>query len=523
VLPPTPQQVAVGAVVEIEGAYYAVEPTANPEPEAELQLQTPNPEQEKISLLEAEDVALDFLGRAQATNKTISNMTRGQTRLRLEGKNQAEQTRLGEAIEASGKNRLHFRRVAKKHFGLSRGIETEEIVVSKTIEAKGVEEQVIEVVATEPERQAELVESHKLFLKEYEDKPARRKTRSTEIAQEIAALKVEADTNPVTEDTTPGKLGRVAVNEAHDAPEEAPRPLTDVVYMDGDAVQLETLVSPEFDPEQVLTMTDYLIQIGTRMTIAPREDSTEDSALNVHRKDFTRAAPAHVAEGLYWTGNRERPEKLVVKVREWYCDLDRSIYRGIVPFSTDVTVSEELFEAIVGSPPWFSNKIANRTEKANENPVVEKAEDLGGESALYALAAKHLLLEEYDVQLLDERRQLVAVRNNLNPSLPINPKRVKNLESYRLAAITAIQTMVRLSGKVRGYGTNEAQDTWNAVFSETHRSREAPRNFITYAGMAINYNDAVRGKINQSIHGIGREVAVQAPFAIHNIDRVYTD
>jgi hypothetical protein len=296
-----------------------------------------------------------------------------------------------------------------------------------------------------------------------------------------------------------------------------------VVYIANRPRRLADLISPEFDPEQVFTMTEYLGEIGTRMAIAPREDSTDDRALNVHGKDFARAALSHIAEGLYWTGNRPRPEKLVVKVREWYSDLDTSVYRGTVPFSTDVTVTEELYEAIVGNPAWFSNKIANRTEKANQGPVIEKNEDLGGESALYGLAEKHALLEDYDEVLLKERRQLVAVSRSLNPALAISPKRVKNLEAYRLAAITAIHTMVRLAGKVRGYGTNEMQDTWNAVFSETHRSPEAPRNFKAYTDMAINYNDAVRGKINQSIHGVGKEIAVQAPFAINNIDRVYKD
>ncbi|HVA11109.1 MAG TPA: hypothetical protein VNG32_02995, partial [Candidatus Dormibacteraeota bacterium] len=363
-LPATPEQVAV------EGAYYAAEPTAGPEPEAKLQPQTPDPEQEKqekIASLEAEGIALDFLGRAQATNKKISEMTRGQTRLRLDGKNHEEQARLGQAIETSGKNRFRFRRVAKKHFGLSIGIETEE--VTKTIEAKGVEEQVIKVVATEPERQAELVDSYKLFLKSYEDKPARRKTRRAEIVEEIAALKAEADINPATGDTTPSKLGRVAVNEASDTPEEAPRPLTDVVYMDGKAVQLETLVSPEFDPDQALTMTDYLREIASRMTIAPREDSTEDSALQVFGKDFARADPAHLLTGLIfpWTGTWVRPEIPIVEVREWYCDLDKSIYSGMVPFSTRLATSQELYDAIVGNSPWFTNRMANRVEKANED------------------------------------------------------------------------------------------------------------------------------------------------------------
>jgi hypothetical protein len=513
-LPEVSEQLVSGAEVEAEG----VESPVTPEQITE----TLSPEQEeKIAQLTAEDIALDFLGRAADTNTRIANMTKAQTRLRLDGKDQARQTSLGERIEKSERNRSAFDRVAKKHFAMSLGIETEEIIVEKFVQAKGVKKDVKEVVATEPARQAELTANYKPFLTTYKGK-RRREARRSEITQEIAAVKTRIDP---TSDITRTRLGEVAVvvHETQGDDQQAPAPLTDVVYIANHPRRLADLVSPEFDPEQVFTMAEYLGEIGTRMAIAPREDSTDDRALNVHGKDFARAALSNIADGLYWTDNRSRPKKLVVKVTEWYCDLDTSIYRGVVPFSTDVTVTEELYEAIVGNPAWFSHKIANRTEKANPGPVIEKNEDLGGESALYGLADKHPLLEVYDKELLEERHQLVAVSRSLNPDLAISPRRVKNLEAYRLAAITAIHTMVRLAGKVRGYGTNETQDTWNAVFSETHRSREAPRNFKAYTDMAIDYNDAVRGKINQSIHGIGNEIAIHAPFAINNIDRVYKD
>jgi hypothetical protein len=146
-LPIVPEQLVIGAEVEAEAAESPVTP--------ELITETLSPEQEeKIAQLKAEDTALYFLGRAAETSMTIARMTKGQTRLRLEGRDQAKQTSLGESIEKSKENRLDFRRVAKKHFALSLGIETKEIIVSKFVQAEGVKKDVKEVVATDPARQA---------------------------------------------------------------------------------------------------------------------------------------------------------------------------------------------------------------------------------------------------------------------------------------------------------------------------------------------------------------------------------
>ena len=44
-----------------------------------------------------------------------------------------------------------------------------------------------------------------------------------------------------------------------------------------------------------------------------------------------------------------------------------------------------------------------------------------------------------------------------------------------------------------------------------------------YTRLAIGYNDAVRGKINQSLNGITEELCHYAPLLMDNIDRVYVD
>lgn len=314
-----------------------------------------------------------------------------------------------------------------------------------------------------------------------------------------------------------------AIDERHGVL-QSPQPLTEVIYAARGVVRLEDLDWPNFDPERVTTMAEYIGEIGTRMADTPRESSTSDSALHAYGRDFERAEPSNLESGLYFTATdtRKRPKKAVVRVSEWYCDLDRRIYTGIMPFSTGITVSPELYEAFVQNAPFFSNKIANKTEKANdENPVIEQVEDLAGESVLYALINKHLLLEAYDQELLARRSQLAAVRKSLD--LPAQPKRIRNLEPYRLAAVTSIQAMARVACRGLRYGTNETQSTLNAIASNIHRSPDAADHLRAYSRMTMRYNDAVRGRINQSIHGIMGEIGLHAVHAINNIDREYED
>jgi hypothetical protein len=301
-------------------------------------------------------------------------------------------------------------------------------------------------------------------------------------------------------------------------------PLTEVVYAARGVVRLEDLTWSNFDPERVTTMAEYIGEIGTRMADEPRESTTKDSALHVFGRDFDRAEPSNLRKGLYFprTDTWKDPKKAVVRVSEWYCDLDRHVFNGIVPFSTGIAVSPELYEAFVQNAPYFSNKVTNTTEKANDqDPVIEQVEDLAGESALYALINKHLLLEDYDRDLLSERSVLTAVKRSLD--LPAQPRRIKNLETYRLAAVTSIQAMARIACKGLGFGTNQTQSTLNAIASNIHRSPDGVSHLRSYSRMAIGYNDAVRGRINQSIHGIGREIERHAVHAINNIDREYED
>ncbi len=290
------------------------------------------------------------------------------------------------------------------------------------------------------------------------------------------------------------------------------RPLLELISESRGVLEPKHLAFPYFDPEQVMTMAEYIGEIGARMADTPRESRTKDSALGIYGRDFRQAEPANLGRGLFFPPipRGVRPRKLVARVGGWS--------------SEGVAVSEELYEAIVFNAPYFSNKIANRTEKANgDDPVIEQVEDLGGESVLYALTDKHELLEAHDQELLSERAKLIAVWRSLSSDQPEQARRIKHLEPYRLAALTAIQSMVYVASKSLGYGTNQTRNTMLAVISDTHRAADARLRFRGLCRLAIRHNDAVRGKVTQSIHAIGAEISIHAEHAINNIDREYTD
>lgn len=299
--------------------------------------------------------------------------------------------------------------------------------------------------------------------------------------------------------------------------------IAEVLYANRGVVRLEDLEWPVFDPEQALTMPEYIGQLGVRMADQPRENTTTDSALHLYGRDFHQAEPRNLRHGLYFPRGKawRRPEKLVANVSMWYCDLSPGEYPGMVPFSTGVAVSENLYEEIVMNAPYYANKIANRTERKNlADPNIEAVEDLGGESVFYALAQKHEVLEARDQELLTERAALAAVNRSV---IQPEARRIVNLEPFRLLATMAIQDMVRVACRGLSYGTNQTQNTLNAVTSNIYRSPEGARWLGVYTSMAMDYNDAVRGKINQSIHGIFREMAHWREHLINNIDREYSD
>jgi hypothetical protein len=180
-LAPEPGKLAVSAAVEIEGAYYEAPPVAEPSSEPEVL----SPEQQRIANLKAEDVALDFLGRAAGTERRISSMFRGKYALEMSGVDEPKQVRLAERIERSEVTKARFKRVAKKHFGLSIGIETEEVKSIEFIESKGIEEEVIKVKAKDSSRQPELSSRYRTFLKDYKGSKKSREARRDEIAEQI--------------------------------------------------------------------------------------------------------------------------------------------------------------------------------------------------------------------------------------------------------------------------------------------------------------------------------------------------
>jgi hypothetical protein len=108
------------------------------------------------------------------------------------------------------------------------------------------------------------------------------------------------------------------------------------------------------------------------------------------------------------------PLKSVIRIREWRGDLRRSDYPGEEPFHTGVAVSEEVYEEIVRHAAYFANQIDNRTQrKRARKPNVEEAEDVAGESVIYALSDKHDALEARDQYILRRNSVLNAIHRSI--------------------------------------------------------------------------------------------------------------
>lgn len=297
-------------------------------------------------------------------------------------------------------------------------------------------------------------------------------------------------------------------------------PPAERLYMTGGVVRIEDLEWPVFDPEQPTTMAAYVGEIGIRMAGVPRESIAQDSALKLYRDDFRQAEPANLSQGLYFPEMR-KPKKSVVTIRGGYCDIDPDEAPGIVPVTTGVAVPEDIYEELVRSAPHFANQVDNRTQRAHSGErIVEAKADLGGESAVYALAAKHQLLEEREQNLLQVNSILRGVHMSVHRQ---SVHRILHLEEYRLAALSAIQEMARVACKVLGYGTTRTQTTLNAVASNIHRSSDRARWLRAYTTMAINYNEAVQGKVNQSIYACIEQIGEHREQLISSIDREYGD
>jgi len=284
--------------------------------------------------------------------------------------------------------------------------------------------------------------------------------------------------------------------------------VADKLYVNNGVVRVEDLDWPNFDPERPVTMEEYLHDIGARMAEDPRESLVTDGPLHLYGRDFEKASVDELTRGLYFPPRLrgERPRKMVIDVTG-RATLDQRKYPGVKREPERVAVSERIDRRIVGSAAHFIDRIAATTEGANlDNSNVEDRVNLGAESVFYGLSERQLILEALDRELLNQRHRLVAVKRSVNEGIN-DKKRIKNLEEFRLPATQAIQEMVRVSCRVKGYGTNDTQNTLNAVASNMHRSGKSLPGMVTmYTRLAIGYNDAVRGKINQSLNGITEEL-----------------
>jgi hypothetical protein len=313
-------------------------------------------------------------------------------------------------------------------------------------------------------------------------------------------------------------------------------PIYEAIYKADGVVRIEDLDWPDYDPERPYTLPEFLGEIGLRMSDVKRESAQTDSGLQVYGNDFERAEPSKIESNIYWPNysyltKSKRPVRYVVNPKEKYCDLepekadpkDPDQYPGLQDAYTGVAVNEEFKQFIIYSPADMTNSIANIVERPNDKHNVEEATVLGYVAASYVHVDNHQMLEDIDLELIEQKHKLHAVLNNVFTEARHEKKRAVSLDEYRVSALSAIQDMARISYRLARLGTTSTRGAMNAVASNVHRS-ENPASWLgLYTSMAMNYNDAVRGKINQAIHGLGDEIHYLSEFMIQDIDREFTD
>lgn len=286
----------------------------------------------------------------------------------------------------------------------------------------------------------------------------------------------------------------------------------------GGLVHVADLEWPLFDPEESMTFSQYVSELGDTLTELPRETSTKDSPLQLYGNDFMQASVPNLDRELYIP--HAGAQKSVTKVREWRPGLNRSDYPGREPFHVGVAVSEDVYEEIVKNAAYFANQIYNRTVRKNTGKLsVEEVADLGGESVVYALADKHEVLKARNQDLIERNSVLNAVHRSIVGG---KRHRIGSMEPYRLDALATILDVAKVACKRLGYGNNQTNSTLRAVASNTHRSAEADQWWTAYAWMAYRYNEEVRGKVAQSIQSCVDEIGNHAQHLFNNVDREYT-
>ena len=280
-----------------------------------------------------------------------------------------------------------------------------------------------------------------------------------------------------------------------------------------------------YEPENSITMPQFIYKVAGLVADPARESLTTDTALGVFRNDFERANRKNLATGLYNPPAEllKGPKKQVKRVTSSYTHMDVADFPGLLPANVGVTVSEELYDAIIKNPAYVSQHTMNRVEKANIGQSAENMEayeDLGGEAVYYVEEPMLHRLLEHENNILEERHILLAVNRAIKDG---KPRREKNLAEYLFEAEDIVQETIRIACKGLGYGTNHTQKTQLAAFSERWRSPRKMGAWLDYTFMAGRYSDAVLGQITRSQHAIMKELSKHAIHLINNIDREYTD
>jgi len=188
-LAPTPAALAMGAVVEVDDAYFQAPTSPAPEPKP----QPLTPEQETMK---AEADALQFLDLASKSKRNLTNIKKHQRALHA-GKvrpgtdiptelERLENPKNG-AIRTAEERHGYFRRSAKAKFGQSIGIET---IIETEERATGEFVGEVEVVRSkDPELQAEFTRRYKAFYDQYgqagSEAAAARTARRQEISERL--------------------------------------------------------------------------------------------------------------------------------------------------------------------------------------------------------------------------------------------------------------------------------------------------------------------------------------------------
>lgn len=291
-------------------------------------------------------------------------------------------------------------------------------------------------------------------------------------------------------------------------------PITNSLLRTEGVVLLEDLAWRVAGPDTYTDFVSYVTEIGLAMDDRPRQDRTTDAPLGVYGEDFSQATTDNLSSGLYApAGQRMRRKRasLSVAVSDEACDIDKKHFPGVVPPSTRVVVSEQYHKWIVRNAEDLAlSTDATARKKNRANPNIEEVNGIAGRAIAHAMVEKKTVLEALDVELLGQRAVLFRLENYASDGSE-NRRRVRDLESDRLIGNQLIQEAARLACLGLGYGTTRTNSTRRSLASNMYRVQNPGDAWFALSRWAGHYNDAVRGKVRQSLKGVMRQLDIYEP------------